>query len=130
MTFLVCEIQNTQKPKELPCSNGLGMISPKECYKHNNVSKNANDNLTEKDLRKILTDPTVNYQYKLITETEIETPLVRERNFALTVKLVDLDGVIVTNSNEILLNVNIYTEDLPPINVQTNTQGTLSSTKF
>lgn len=103
------------------------MINPKESYNHNIISKNPNDNLTEKDLRKILADPTVRYQYKLVTETDIETPLVRERNFAINVKLVDSDGEIVRNSNKMLLNVNIYTEDLPPINVQTNTQGQKST---
>jgi len=126
LTFLVCEIQNTHKVKELPCSNG-NMINPKESYQQNIITKNPNDNLTEKDLRKILADPTVRYQYKLVTETDIETPLVRERNFALNVKLVDSDGEIVKNANKLLLNVVIYTEDLPPINVQTNTQGQKST---
>lgn len=50
-------------------------------------------------------------------------PLVRERNFALHVKLVDLDGNLVENTNKISLNVRIYTEDNPPILIKTNTQG-------
>ena len=44
----------------------------------------------------------------------------------MTVRLVDSVGETVKNSNKILLNVTIYTEDAPPIAVKTNTQGNIN----
>jgi len=70
-----------------------------------------------------LKGPECKLPYKLVVNAEMENPLVKERNFQLKVKLVDADGNIMKNSNKIYLEISIYTADIPPLQIKTNTQG-------
>lgn len=90
---------------------------------YNLIGKGPDETITKKDLQLFLKDNDVDYRFQLVLDTPIEQPLVKERNFALSITIADMGGKPVLNSNKILLSINIYTADNPPVKVKRNTTG-------
>ena len=90
---------------------------------YNLIGKGPDETITKKDLQLFLKDNDVEYRYQLVLDTSVEQPLVKERNFSLSITIADMSGKLVVNSNRILLSINIYTADNPPAKVKRNTTG-------
>eukprot|EP01016_Furgasonia_blochmanni_P041968 TRINITY_DN5524_c0_g3_i1.p1 TRINITY_DN5524_c0_g3~~TRINITY_DN5524_c0_g3_i1.p1 ORF type:complete len:500 (-),score=132.63 TRINITY_DN5524_c0_g3_i1:172-1671(-) len=63
------------------------------------------------------------YKYQLVLSAEFPRPLYRERNFKFNLKLIDMKGNRIENSNRITLNLALYNTENPPKFIETNTSG-------
>ena len=62
-------------------------------------------------------------KYELITELELELPLIKDRNFMMIVKMIDQNGNLVINKNAFYLKIDLYSENIPPTKLTVNKYG-------